>query len=523
MMKKYAWIALCSAFLFAGMACSGDEPTLPDEPEKEEPSAPDEPETGLPEYDAPDRTQIAAFPGAYGAGRYTKGGAGGKVLVVNSLKDDGSEGTFRWAVEQKGARTIVFAVSGIIELQRELKIQEGDLTIAGQTAPGDGICLKNHSLVLNADNVIVRFIRCRMGDEALTGSEADGSDAFWGRGYSNIIIDHCSMSWSTDECASFYNNKNFTMQWCIIAESLTKSQHTKGDHGYGGIWGGSPATFHHNLLAHHSNRTPRLDGSRSSGLPDEEKVDLRNNVIYNWGGEGAYGGQGGSYNFVNNYYKPGPYFNNDEEGKKSSSYYRVFTAYADDGSNDSKNELGVYGSFYFSGNYFDASVLTDTKKKQNIEKVNADNSMGMKAKNDFISIDKLLSSSEYAITPDAAEFTQSAEDAYEAVLSYAGASLKRDAVDERIVRNVREGGYDAKGSNGSDYGLIDSPYDVGGWPTYTGEALDDTDGDGMPDEWEKEHGLDPTKDDSAKYNLSKEYTNLEVYMNSLVEDVMGLD
>lgn len=309
------------------------------------------------------------------------------------------------------------------------------------------------------------------------------------------------------------------MQWCIIAESLTKSQHTKGDHGYGGIWGGSPATFHHNLLAHHSNRTPRLDGSRSSGLPDEEKVDLRNNVIYNWGGEGAYGGQGGSYNFVNNYYKPGPYLRSTNGG--SCAY--LFTAYDDDGSNSSKNELGTYGSFYFHGNYIDDSCIENENRLRSIAAVNADNKEGMITKKDFISTDKLLASSEYAITPDAAEFTQSAKEAYEAVLSYAGASLKRDAVDERIVRNVREGGYDAKGSNGSNYGLIDSPYDVGGWPTYTGEALDDTDGDGMPDEWEKEHGLDPTKDDSAKYNLSKEYTNLEVYMNSLVEDVMGLD
>ena len=524
MMKKYAWIALCSAFMFAGMACSGDEPTLPDEPEKEEPSAPDEPEIGLPEYDAPDRTQIAAFPGACGAGRYTKGGAGGKVLVVNSLKDDGSEGTFRWAVEEKGARTIVFAVSGIIELQRELKIQEGDLTIAGQTAPGDGICLKNHSFVLNADNVIVRFIRCRMGDEALTGSEADGSDAFWGRGYSNIIIDHCSMSWSTDECASFYNNKNFTMQWCIIAESLTKSQHTKGDHGYGGIWGGSPATFHHNLLAHHSSRTPRLCGSRYTGNPEAEKVDLRNNVFYNWGPVGGgYAGEGGSYNFINNYYKPGPSTNT-----KKDLINRIFEPYGDDGTNE--NEKGIWGIFYLEGNRFDGTCPTLNSNYQSlIDAVNADNWVGLQPKEtDEVplpmgGITAIQSKAEFSITPDAAEFTQSAEDAYEAVLSYAGASLKRDAVDERIVRNVREGGYDAKGSNGSNYGLIDSPYDVGGWPTYTGEALDDTDGDGMPDEWEKEHGLDPTKDDSAKYNLSKEYTNLEVYMNSLVEDVMGLD
>ena len=517
-MRKYLLNTLCCAFLLTGTACSSEDP-MGEMPGPDAPGTPSTPETpDSPGPDAPDRTKVLAFPGAYGAGRYTKGGAEGKVLIVNSLADDGSEGTLRWAVEQEGPRTVVFAVDGIIELRRELKIQHGDLTIAGQTAPGDGICLKNHSLVLNADNVIVRFIRCRMGAGALTGSEADGSDAFWGRGYSNIIVDHCSMSWSTDECASFYNNKNFTMQWCIIAESLTKSLHAKGDHGYGGIWGGSPATYHHNLLAHHSNRTPRLDGSRSSGLPDEEKVDLRNNVIYNWGGEGAYGGQGGSYNFVNNYYKPGPYL----KSTNSNACSRIFTAYADDGSNSSKNELGTYGTFYLHGNYFDGSVLDNAGRLESIAEVNADNTKGMVAKNDFISPDKLLSSTEFSITPDADDFTQDAKDAYEAVLSYAGASLRRDAVDARIVATVREGNYTAKGSNGSDYGFIDDPADVGGWPDYkAGQAQTDTDGDGMPDEWEKEHGLDPTTDDSARYDLDKSYTNLEVYMNGLVESVMG--
>lgn len=457
-------------------------------------------------YPAPDRTKIPAFPGADGAGKYTTGGAGGAVYTVTSLKDDGSEGTLRWAIKKKGPRTIVFAVSGIIELTSPLKISNGDVTIAGQTAPGDGICLKNYTFGIQADNVIVRFIRSRMGADIVQ----KGDDAMNGyKNHKNIIIDHCSASWSTDECATFYNNSNFTMQWCIISESLANSIHEKGAHGYGGIWGGQGASFHHNLLAHHTNRTPRLCGSRYTGKPEEEKVELFNNVIYNYGNDGAYAGEGGSYNFINNYYKPGPFT------ATKSSYKRLFTAYQDDGKN--KNVKGTHGVFCFSGNYIDptCSKLSEKQRKA-IMPVNKDNSLGLVIKNDFAPVDELLVKKPFQI----AEHTslQSTWDAFESVLKYAGASLRRDKHDERIVKEVRNGNYTYEGSHGSSNGMIDQPKDVGGWGEYKQtEAPVDTDGDGMPDEWEKKNGLNPNDpSDGAVYILDASYTNLEVYINGLV-------
>ena len=500
-MKKY--LTMLCMFTYMTQACSSN-PMDNQDPLHNESFPPQ-----LIEYPAPDRSKIAAFPGADGAGKYTSGGAGGDVYIVTSLADDGSKGTLRWAINQKGKRTIVFAVSGIIELTQKLKINNGDLTIAGQTAPGDGICLKNYTLSISADNVIIRFIRSRMGDEI----KQNGDDAMNGFSHHHhIIIDHCSMSWSTDECASFYNNRQFTLQWCLISESLANSIHEKGAHGYGGLWGGQTASFHHNLLAHHTNRTPRLCGSRYTGKPEEEKVDLFNNVIYNYGGEGAYAGEGGSYNFISNYYKPGPY-----TAKHSSSYKRFFTAYPDNGENT--NKAGVHGYFHFSQNYIDGSCQQlSPKQLDEIKKVNINNDLGLSLKNNFANPKELLVSKTFDIAERST--LQTAQEAYRDVLKYAGASLQRDVIDQRIVKETQEGNYTYTGSHGGTLGIIDRPSDVGGWPEYqSAQPLTDTDKDGMPDEWEMKHGLNPQDpDDGKKYQLNQKYTNLEVYLNQLVEN-----
>lgn len=438
------------------------------------------------------QAQTPAFPGADGGGKFTTGGRGGKVLYVTSLADDGSVGTLRWAIGQSGARTILFKVSGLITLKSALRISNGNVTIAGQTAPGDGICLKNYECNINADNVIIRYIRFRLGNEVI-GNE---SDAVWGRYRKNIILDHCSASWSIDECASFYSNENFTMQWCIIAESLNNAGHAKGAHGYGGLWGGKNATFHHNLIAHHNSRNPRFNGWKRSGLDytnpyDEERLDFRNNVIYNWGDNSSYGGEAaGKYNIVANYFKYGP-------ATKSTIRYKITQVDIDASSAYGQR----FGTYYIQDNYVFGSTTNTQNNWAGVTYASGVNSITSKTSVPFAN---------YAIAQ------HTAETAFERVLDFAGTSILRDAVDTRIVNETRNGTATYNGSVSGKLGLIDTQNDVGGWPTYNSTAAPtDSDSDGIPDGW-----LDANYPGKTANQLNVDgYTYLELYINSLVENI----
>lgn len=471
-------------FAFSVLACSKSGSSAGETPV---------PEPG-PTSPTPVQETAIAFPGAEGYGKLATGGRGGRVIKVTNLNDSGP-GSLRAALTEPGKRIIVFEVSGNIILQSRLQLRNGDVTIAGQTAPGDGICIQNYELNIAADNVIIRYMRFRMGDLA-----SNEQDAVWGRYNQQLILDHCSMSWSIDECASFYANKNFTMQWCILSESLNKSVHEKDDHGYGAIWGGSAATFHHNLLAHHNSRNPRFDGGHRSGTGSSpfgiDKVDYRNNVIYNWMGNSAYGGENGEYNIVNNYYKPGP-------ATPSSRNRRIMQVSMD----ASTVTYGPgYGTFYIAGNYVHGNTTVTT-----------DNWSGGV---DYASgITQAMVQKNTAFTSEAITF-HTAQQAFEAVLLYGGASFKRDAIDTRVCNEVKAGTATYNGSKTGFKGIIDSQTDVGSWPVLQSlAALRDTDGDGMPDEWEIANKLDPNKPNANGRELSTGYDNIEVYINSLVKHI----
>ena len=455
-----------------------------------------------------------AFPGAEGGGMSVTGGRGGKVIHVTNLNDKGA-GSLRAAIEEKGARTIVFDVAGIIELQSALKVQNGDVTIAGQTAPGDGICLKNYNFRIHASNVIVRFIRCRMGDEKKT--EDDAMNLYTGdNNLQDVIIDHCSLSWSTDECGTFYGMTNFSLQWCILSESLRNSVHGKGKHGYGGIWGGTNATYHHNLLAHHDSRNPRLDHDYVSTL--KGPVSLVNNVIYNWGDNSTYGGESANdnneykkYNIVNNYYKPGP-----ATAAGKVRFIDPWTKACDNCTKKTGSTTIVPGHFYMDGNVMDG-----------YDGLTGDNWTGTTAAAAVIA--NIKSDAKFSYAEKATSLSlQKATDAYTAVMGYAGASFKRDQVDTRIARETKNGNYTYTGSNGSTNGFIDTQADVGGWPAYAATddevaKVKDTDGDGIPDAVEDAFGLDKASaaDGAAKtLDKSGRYTNLEMYLHYLVKDIV---
>jgi pectate lyase len=438
--------------------------------------------------------QQLAFPTAEGYGKYTKGGRGGAVIEVTNLDDSGT-GSLRAAVQAGGPRTVVFRVSGTIILNSNLTISNPYITIAGQTAPGDGICIRRYPLVIATDQVIIRYLRVRLGDES--GGESDAMSARW---QSKIIVDHCSASWSEDETLSFYWCDSLTVQWCLISESLYNSNHPKGAHGYGGIWGGENSTYHHNLLAHHSSRNPRF--AASSG-----NTDHRNNVIYNWGFNSAYGGEAydtswqgamSTVNMVANYYKAGP-------ATKSGVVYRIVNP-------STTGTTANYGLWFVANNFV-----------YGYPNVTADNwTLGVQGPADSVKA-RIRSAVSFSYCPIEG---QTAEEAYVSVLSEVGANRpKRDSIDLRILGEVQSGTATYEGatyrivqgfpSSAPTTGIIDSQTDVGGWPVLnTLPAPPDSDHDGMPDTWESAHGLNPI--DPLDRNGIGEggYTNLEVYLNS---------
>lgn len=493
--------------------------------------------------------QTPAFPGAEGHGRFVTGGRGGKVVHVTNLNDNGA-GSFREAVKGSAKKIVVFDVAGVIPLESDLSIG-ANTTIEGQTAPYPGITLRYRTLRC-ANNIIVRFIRARRGQERDVN---DGADAIWDRQKTGMIFDHCSFSWCIDEVASFYDNNNFTMQWCTIAESLTNAGHNKGAHGYGGIWGGKLASFHHNMIAHVTNRGPRFNGSRygwtgytSNQLYSKykwenpvqaENVDFRNCVIYNSQGT-CYGGPGGGQiNIVNNYYKAGPCGNGNQE--------RITLVTVSASGNSDKNHPEYYGMtsrYYIAGN---TTETTSGMKKENRDWAGVSFDSGVfsiqggtysKDVNNFYGDDvphvankqgdMCVNIKMDSPCPTGDVTTHSAETAFGKITDYCGASLHRDDVDARYMDEAINGTATFMGSVTGKWGLIDVVGDVGGYtekdfPTGRRGQGFDTDNDGMPDAWETANGLNPNDaSDAGKYTLDskKYYTNIEVYCNSLVQDIM---
>ena len=510
--------------------------------------------------------QAPAFPGAEGHGRYVTGGRGGKVVHVTNLNDSGT-GSFREAVKS-GNRIIIFDVAGVIALKSDLKIAD-NITILGQTAPSPGITLRYYTVQPGSNNII-RFLRIRRGQEKNIN---DGADATWQRNKTGIIFDHCSFSWSIDEVASFYDNNNFTMQWCTVAESLTNPGHSKGAHGYGGIWGGKLASFHHNFVGHLMNRGPRFNGARYgwTGYTSNkdydtykwenpvqaENVDFRNCVMYNAQGT-CYGGPGGGQiNIVNNYYKAGPSHSlksktlngikvNVSSGKERGSQDRITQVTVSSSGNSDKKHPEYYemtSRYFISGNTTETTKGTVTKNQDwkgvvydkgtytyNGERYSADkkNFYGDAVAHQTIDGVSCVKIKMDNPAPTGEVTTHTAAEAFSKVLAYGGASLYRDEIDARYMEEAKTGTAQYKGSITQSPGIIDKVSDVNGYTestfgTASRPADFDTDKDGIPDAWELANGLNPNDDsDALTYSLDGKgyYTNLEVYANSLVEDIM---
>jgi pectate lyase len=469
------------------------------------------------------QSNTPAFPTAEGYGMLASGGRGGEVVEVTNLKDDAkgeTKGSLRWALQQNIDKptTIVFRVSGVINLVTDLRSKRtAGTTIAGQTAPGDGICIRGAKVNLGgSSNLIIRDLRFRIGlDE--NGKFIKGGSIGIENG-SNFIIDHCTFGWSSEENMTIYDNKNTTIQWCILHEGLFSSGHGKGARSYGAQWGGETATCHHNLLANNVSRTPRFNGAKSNDK--DVYFEYINNVNYNWGKQNsAYGADvliDGKYrcNFINNYYKPGPARPGDEPSYFVESYF--------------KPQENRTAKWYMSGNYIEGSAY---------KALNKDNAKGMDANG--VPKSELLVNQPFKMSNSVK--IESAKDAYKSVLAGAGA-FPRDTVDRRVINEVRSGTASGKGTNpkyrhydetpkDNPYyrvakGIIDNPVLAFGdeaYPPYkTYNTITDNDHDGIDDAWEKSHGLNP--DDSSDRNkvTISGYTCLEVYLNSLMGENIEL-
>ena len=440
-----------------------------------------------------------AFPTAEGAGRYTWGGRGGQVLVVTNRNNAG-HGSFRWAIEHPGARTIVFDVYGEITLTGRLNINNDSVTIAGQSAPGDGVTIRGERFVLNnANQVIVRYLRIRSGI-------ANGGDAFEGNSQSNIILDHLSMSWADDEVASFYNNRYFTMQWSIISEPFgarNNAGNAPGTRGMGGLMGGHTATFANNLFAHTRSRNPRFNGARLSGRnPALEMADFVNNVMFNFG-TSPNGGELGRYNFQNNFFRPGP------ATPTGTVQNRFLNLYARDES-ASVPEFRDLGWFFMTGNVMEGNTALTNNNWNNVALQSDPRSRGANVNNVRVN---------EPFMPEFAINMRTAQEALEVVTERAGASLRRDAIDTRIVGEVRAG--NATFPNGHLAGNTIP----GGWHVHQGEPVaprflrNTANDDGIPDWFKIQHRLPLGQNMANRHSICPVFTNLEVYLNSIVEHI----
>jgi hypothetical protein len=459
------------------------------------------------------QSKIAAFPGAEGGGAFSFGGRGGKVYVVTSLADSGP-GTFRWACEQGGARTVVFNVAGIIQLKSPVIIRAPYITIAGQSAPGDGVCIAGESVWINTHDVVVRYMRFRRGATEVTRRD----DALGGNPVGNIMIDHVSASWGLDENMSIYRHVydrggtkqeklptvNVTIQNSIFSEALDTYNHA-----FGSTIGGLNSTFMRNLWANNIARNPSVGMYGDFGFV--------NNVVFNWWNRSADGGDNNSkYSFINNYFKPGPITPKDKP-----IGHRILKP---ESGRDAKN-ASTFGKAYVTGNIVEGN-----------EKVTADNWAG------GVQIEDMEDAGKHTEAirvndpmPMAKVSLLATKDAYNYVLENAGAALpKRDAVDKRIIETVKtgkisyvEGGKTHIGDkfikrrlpdDSYKQGIIVHPSQVGGYPEYKGTPYKDSDGDGMPDVWETKHGLNSKSAADASQDRDKDgYTNIEEYLNSLVD------